>query len=76
MTELFIKLFKSPVLLGYLGSVLRAAGLQFGYLVIVLLNKIFALFLVVAELNEILLPCFLSASSLALLVESISLSLF
>lgn len=58
MTELFIKLFKSLVLLGYLGSVLRAVGLQFGYLVIVLLNKIFALFLVVAELNEILLPCF------------------
>lgn len=58
MTELFIKLFKSLVLLGYLGSVLRAVGLQFGYLVIVLLNKIFALFLVVAELNEILLSCF------------------
>ena len=51
VTELFIKLFKSLVLLGYLGSVLRAVGLQFGYLVIVLLNKIFALFLVVAELE-------------------------
>ena len=58
MTELFIKLFKSLVLLGYLGSVLRAVGLQFGYLVIVFLYKVLALLLIVSVLNEVFLPCF------------------
>ena len=56
MTELFIKLFKSLVLLGYLGSVLRAVGLQFGYLVIVFLYKVLPFFLVISVLNEVFLP--------------------
>ena len=49
---------KSLVLLGYLGSVLRAVGLQFGYLVIVFLYKVLALLLIVSVLNEVFLPCF------------------